>query len=254
LNWRLGKLPLGRKLRFSVTVLSCRWIEGRKHFPVYLVGSRREVDSLLGLLPYTLRLLFLHRRCFLLCFFNLLWAVDPVVVRVELKLCVQGALQQLGVDTWQQLVASFSVWEVMLSHNLFRRSPLVKGLLADLFDAVLAQVLNFGLVGVAHVTEIFEVDVDDQVFGYYFVFVLSNVLRAQLHLSCLDVVPSLDEGRVKHYAEDDFVGETCVLEEDLDVSLEGHALLLLLSEQKYHPLFLLAVLSLRRVGELLANV
>ena len=44
-------------------------------------------------------------------------------------------------------------------------------------------------------------DVDDEVFGDNFVFVLADVLGAQLHLASLDVVASLDERSVEHNTE-----------------------------------------------------
>ena len=51
---------------------------------------------------------------------------------------------------------------------------------------------------IANLTEVFKVNVDDEVRWYDFAFVLANVLRAQLHLTCLYVVASLNERCIEH--------------------------------------------------------
>jgi hypothetical protein len=59
------------------------------------------------------------------------------------------------------LVANFFVWKIVFAHNLFNLSPFLEGLLADLFDAVLAEILKFCFVGITYVAEVFKMDVDD---------------------------------------------------------------------------------------------
>jgi len=67
--------------------------------------------------------------------------------------------------------------------------------------------------------EIFKVDVDDKVFWDNLIFVLSDILRTQLHLSCLNIVATLDESSVKHYPEHNLIREACMLENNLDITL-----------------------------------
>lgn len=142
----------------------------------------------------------------------------------------------------------------MLRDYLSHLAPFVQGVLPDLVDAGRAKVFNLCLIGVANGAEVFEVDVDDEVFGDDFVFIFANVFGTQLHLAGLDVVASLDEGRVEHDAEDDFVGKASVFEQDFDITLESDALLLLFAQQENHTGLLLAVLLVGRVRKLLADV
>ena len=97
-------------------------------------------------------------------------------------------------------------------------------------------------------------DVDDHVFRDDFVFVFADVFGAQLHLACLDVVASLDERCVEHDSEHHFVRKASVLENDLNITLQGKTLFLLISQQEDNTWLFLAVELLRRVGELLSNV
>jgi hypothetical protein len=76
-------------------------------------------------------------------------------------------------------------------------------------------------------TGIVKVDVDYEVRWNDFTLILSNVLRTQLHFTSFDVVSSLNESCVEHDAEHCLVGEACVAEYYLDVSLQQQALLLL---------------------------
>ena len=102
-------------------------------------GSR-EVDSLLGesafwFYMYILRLgLLLH--LFLLFdgsfgFLNFLRGVNPVVVRVELKFCVEGLLKKLLVEIWEHLLGLFLRGELVLVKDALDLSPLVESFFSD---------------------------------------------------------------------------------------------------------------------------
>jgi len=97
-------------------------------------------------------------------------------------------------------------------------------------------------------------DVYHEVARNYSVFVLANIFGAQLHLAGLDVVAALNESCVEHDATHRFVGEARMLENDLHVTLQDHALLLLLGQQENHAVFFLTVLLLRSVRENLPDV
>jgi len=80
------------------------------------------------------------------------------------------------------------LWEVVFAHHLFDQSPFIQSVFSDLILASLAEVLNLGLIRIADVAEVLKVDIDDEICRDYLIFVLTNVLRTQLHLSGLDVV------------------------------------------------------------------
>ena len=110
----------------------------------------------------------------------------------------------------------------MLTHHLLYQTPLIQRCLTDLSLAILAQIFKLGLIRIAHVAEILEVDIDDEVLWDDLIFILSNVLGTQLHLTSLDVIASLDERRVKHDPEHHLVREPCMLEHNLNVTLQCH--------------------------------
>ena len=141
----------------------------------------------------------------MLRFYDLFWSVYTIVVGIKLKLLFQCVLHQLRVDIRQNLMGQLFVWKIVFTHNLFYQFPFLDGLLANLFDTTLAQILNFRFVGVAYIAEVFEMDVDDKVFRDDFVFVLSDVFWAQLHFPRFNIVASLDEGCIEHYAKDELV-------------------------------------------------
>ena len=97
-------------------------------------------------------------------------------------------------------------------------------------------------------------DVNDKVFRNNSILVFSNVFRAQLHFSCLDVVASLNKSCVEHYAEHHFVRKSCMLKDKFDVSLERYRLLLLFGQKKDHAVFFLAVKFICRVHKLFPNI
>mmetsp|Transcript_13354 Transcript_13354/g.16905 ORF Transcript_13354/g.16905 Transcript_13354/m.16905 type:complete len:312 (-) Transcript_13354:178-1113(-) len=142
----------------------------------------------------------------------------------------------------------------MLFEDAFDFTPLIQGRIADHQLAVVAQVLNLGLVWAAKGAEVVEVDIDDKIGWNDLSLVFANVFWAQLHLACLYVITSLNEGGVEHDAEHGFVRKACVPENDLHVAFEQQTSLLLLSQQEDHSVLFLAVLLLRRVGKGLADV
>ena len=109
----------------------------------------------------------------------------------------------------------------MVVHYVSHLSPLIKRCLPDQFLAALAKILDLGLIRVTDIANIFKMDVDDKVLWNDLVFVLANIFRAKLHLSSLYIIASLDKGSVKHYSEEDLVGEASMFENDLDVVLHN---------------------------------
>jgi len=139
-------------------------------------------------------------------------------------------------------------------HDLLYMAPLIERLFADLELAVIAQVFDLSFVRTAPRANIVEVDIDDEVWRDNFALVFPDVLGTQFHLAGLDVVASLDEGRVEHDAEHDFVGETRVFENYLHVALQDQVTLLLLRQKEDHAVLFLAVLLLGGIRELFADV
>ena len=105
------------------------------------------------------------------------------------------------------------------------------------------------MVRAADRAKVCKMDVDDKVRRDDLAFVLADVLWAQFHLSCLDVVAPLDECSVKHHAEHRFTREACVLENDFNVSLKNQTLLLFFGQKKDNTILCDVVASLRRVSK-----
>ena len=84
--------------------------------------------------------------------------------------------------------------------------------------AHIAQVSNFSFLRITSCTEIVKEDVHYEVIWEIFSFVLSNVLWTQLHLACLYVVASLNEGGVEHDTKHSFVLKSCMLKDYLYIS------------------------------------
>ena len=120
----------------------------------------------------------------------------------------------------------------MIADNLLHRLPFANDVLSQLIEAHLAHIIDLGLQWIALIAEIVEENVDLEVVGQYFSFVLANVLGAQLHLARLDVV-SVDERSVKHDSANGLVGEASVSEDNLDVTLESPSLSLLLCQHEH---------------------
>lgn len=142
----------------------------------------------------------------------------------------------------------------MLGHDLLYGAPFLQSLRADHIDTPLAEVVDLSFIRTASCAVVFEVNVNDEVFWNNSVFVFSDVLGAELHLTSFDVVSSLDEGRVEHDAAHRLTREAHVLEEDLNVALHDDTLSLLLRQQKDHTVLALTVEFLCRVSELFSNI
>ena len=141
--------------------------------------------------------------------------------------------------------------EVMILQNLFYCSPLVESCFAYNSFALGAEIVNLGLIRTADSAKVFKVYVDDELFRNDLVLVLSDVFRTELHLACLDVVSSLDEGSVEHDPEHDFVRPASLRHEnDLYIALQHALFLLLLCHQEDHPVLSLAVVLLSWTSEL----
>ena len=109
----------------------------------------------------------------------------------------------------------------MVVHYVSYLSPLIKRCLTDQLLAALAKILDLCLIRVTNVAYIFKMDVDDKVLRNDLVFVFANIFRAKFHLSSLNVIASLDEGSIKHYSEEDLIGETSMFKYDLHVVLHN---------------------------------
>lgn len=143
---------------------------------------------------------------------------------------------------------------IVLCYHLLDSLPLIECVLSDFSHTCRTKVFDFRFVRVASFAEVLKVDVDNEVCWDDFVFVFADVFWTQLHLACFDVVSPLDEGRVKHDSENDLVGEPCVLEHYLYVTLQAETLLLLFAQQENHSWLLLTVLLLRLERERFPNV
>ena len=86
----------------------------------------------------------------------------------------------------------------MVVHYVSYLPPLIKRCLPDQLLAALAKILDFGLIRVTDVANVFKMDVDNEVLWNDLVFVFANIFRAKLHLSSLDIIASLDKSSVKH--------------------------------------------------------
>ena len=116
-------------------------------------------------------------------------------------------------------MSNLVAWVVMLCDHSLYVAPLVEGVLADLSYTSRTQIFDFSLVRVTHCTEVLKVNVDYHVFGNNFVLIFANVFRAQLHLSSLDVITTLNESSVEHDPEHHFVRKSSVLKHNLDIAL-----------------------------------
>jgi hypothetical protein len=135
----------------------------------------------------------------------------------------------------------------VLLDYLTHLQPLVDRVLPELPHAVITQVLDFSLVWTALGTEVVEEDVDLEVVGQVLAVVLANVLWAQLHLACFDVVAVLDERGVEHDSTEGVRREALVSEENLNVAVNGPPLALRLGQQEYYLTLLAFVLASGRV-------
>ena len=141
----------------------------------------------------------------------------------------------------------------MRVENLFYLAPLIECGLSDYILTFLTEI-NLCVIWATNLTKVGEVDVDNEVRRNYFAFILSNIFRTQLHLSRFYVVTSLDESSIEHHSEHDFVREASMHKHDLDITLEEHAFLLLLRQQKNDAILTRTVLPMHWEGKELSNI
>ena len=103
-------------------------------------------------------------------------------------------------------MSDLSSREIVVFQYLLDSAPLVQRSLTDNGFTLYTKVIDFSLIRITNRAKVFKVDIDDELFGNDLVLVFSDIFRAELHLSSLDIVSSLDECCVKHDAEHDFVG------------------------------------------------
>lgn len=87
-------------------------------------------------------------------------------------------------------------------------NPLLNYAGAKLFLAIGTEVLYLSLFRTTCFTEIVKENVNLEVLRQNFSFILPNVLRAQFHLSRMNIVASLDKTSVKHDATECSTRET----------------------------------------------
>ena len=116
--------------------------------------------------------------------------------------------------------------------------PLIEGSFSELPLALVAKISYFSFLGITFRAEVIEENIDYEVFRKIFPFVLPNVFGAQLHLSSLNVIASLDKSGVEHDSKHCLVGKPCMFEDNLDIAPQDTAILLLFSqEEDYSPFF-----------------
>ena len=101
---------------------------------------------------------------------------------------------------------------MMFIYDVSDLNPLLDNAGAKLFLAIGTKVLYLGLFRTTYFTEIVKENVNLEVLRQNFSFILPDVLRAQFHLSRMDVVASLDKTSVKHDATECSTRETLMPE------------------------------------------
>lgn len=254
LSLGLRKLKLSSST-FVVAVIGCMRVHRRQHVSVDVFGFDWERHRFLA---YTASKLCALPSCISLrgqfSFFDFLGRVDSVIVRVELKLCLQRPLQKLGVYVGQKLMGCFLAGEVMSIDYVFDLVPFFQSLFPQQSLAVLTQIFQLCLIRTADIAVVLKVDVQDKIFRDDFVFVFTDVFRTELHFTCLDIIASLNEGSVKHDAEHGLVREASMFKYNLHVALHNHTLFLLLCQQENDSILSLAVSLLRWVSKLFPDV
>ena len=89
----------------------------------------------------------------------------------------------------------------MIVHYVPHLPPLIKRCFSNCLFAALTKILNFCLIGITIVANIFEMDVDYEILWNDLVFVFADIFWAKLHLSSLNVITSLDESSIEHDSE-----------------------------------------------------
>ena len=122
-------------------------------------------------------------------------------------------------------------------NHLFNLKPFFNLFLSNHCLAFVAQVNYFSFLWITLKAEIIEKDVDYKLMRQIFSIVFSNVLGAQFHFSCFDVVSTLNEGSIEHYSEHRLVGKACMLKDYLYITTQDTSVLLLLGQQENHSTF-----------------
>jgi hypothetical protein len=132
-------------------------------------------------------------------------------------------------------------------------NPFLNNLWAKLLLASSTEVLNGCLFRTTGQAEVVEKDVNLKFLRQLFSFVLTNILRRQLHFSRHNVVAMLNKSRIEHNSAECMRREPLVSEENFDVTAHRPSCLLLLCQDKRCHLLVLLVLACRWEGELLRD-
>ena len=108
----------------------------------------------------------------------------------------------------------------MVVKYLLNFTPFIQGELSNDLLALVTEIFDFSFIRVANIAKVFQVNVNDEIFGDYLVVVLADVFRTEFHLTSFDIVSTLDERRVKHDSEHCLNTEATVLKFDFDITLE----------------------------------
>jgi hypothetical protein len=121
-----------------------------------------------------------------------------VIIWVKLQLLLERGFFKLWVHPGQELFGGLPIRIIMVVNDVSDLRPLCEDLLTQLLLASLAEILNLSLFRIANVTKVVEKYIYFEVVRQDLSFVLPNVLRTQLHLSCFDVVSLLNKASVEH--------------------------------------------------------
>lgn len=121
-----------------------------------------------------------------------------VIIWVKLQLLLERGFFKLWVYTGQELFGGLPIRIIMVVNDVSDFRPFREDLLTQLLLASLAEILNLSLFRIANVTKVVEKYIYFEVVRQDLSFVLPNVLRTQLHLSCFDVVSLLNKASVEH--------------------------------------------------------
>lgn len=179
---------------------------------------------------------------------------EAVVSRVELERLGKRGPFEFWVDTAKQNFSFIAPWIVVLIDDVTHSNPLIDDTWSKLPLAFLAKIFESSQLRPACVAEIVKEDVNLKVIRQDPPFVLADVLRAQLHLSCVDVVATLNKPSVEHDTAECVARESLMSEQNFDVSTHRPPLFLLLRQHESCCLFLLVVVPGHWVSEQLRDV
>ena len=135
----------------------------------------------------------------------------PVVISIELQLALQKFVIPLVTHPTQQLPTLFQTWKRVNISYCLHGFPRAYYIWSQFFYTDGTEIWNFCFVRIAHLAEVFELQVNHKIVGNYLAFILAHVLRRELHLARMNVVSILNESCVEHDTEESFICDSDVL-------------------------------------------